>query len=199
MKFRTSAARYILTLIQIAIVTGGNGGIGYETVRHLLRKNAKVYLAARSEVRAKEAIEKLKQENFPGTVEFLQLDLANLKSIKAFATAFLAKETRLDMLFNSAGVMNPTCGAKTEDGYELHVGTNSLGHHYLTKLLLPALQANVKETGRKARVCFTSSIAHRGASTKGFDPADYVGLSLPPTYLPEASRAYGTSKVRTGI
>ena len=102
------------------------------------------------------------------------------------------------MLFNNAGVMNPTVGAETQDGYELHVGTNSLGHHYLTELLLPALQASARATpDRLPRVCFTSSLVHRQASSNGFDPADYTGLKDLPFYMPPATRAYGTSKVRT--
>lgn len=184
--------------IQIAIVTGGNSGIGFETVKHLLGKNAKVYLCTRNSDRAKSAIDELKKMNLPGTVEFLPLDLASLKAIKSFADNYLSKEKTLDMLFNNAGVMNPTVGAETHDGYELHVGTNSLGHHYLTELLLPALQASARATpDRLPRVCFTSSLVHRQTSSNGFDPADYTGLKDLPFYMPPATRAYGTSKVRT--
>jgi len=188
----------LIEFIQIAIVTGGNSGIGFETVKQLLNKNAKVYLCARNSVRANAAITKLKGMNLPGTVEYLPLDLASLEAIKSFADNYLSKEKTLDMLFNNAGVMNPTLGAETKDGYELHVGTNSLGHHYLTKLLLPALQASAQATpDRLPRVCFTSSLVHRQTSSKGFDPADYTGLKDLPFYMPSATRAYGTSKVRT--
>ena len=175
-------------------MTGGNSGIGYETVLNLLRKNAKVYLVARSEERAKEAIDKLKAEKLPGEVVFMKMDQASLKDIKRFAEEYMKKESRIDMLFNSAGVMAPKVGEKTADGYELHVGTNSLGSHYLTTLLLPALRATKEQTGHPARVCFTSSIAHRFTSSKGFDPEDYTGLHSPPRFIPGENRAYGTSK-----
>ncbi|WFD18444.1 hypothetical protein MCAP1_000647 [Malassezia caprae] len=149
----------LIEFIQIAIVTGGNSGIGFETVKQLLNKNAKVYLCARNPERANAAIAKLRDMNLPGTVEYLPLDLASLDAIKSFADNYLSKEKTLDMLFNNAGVMNPTVGPETKDGYELHVGTNSLGHHYLTKLLLPALQASAQATpDRPPRVCFTSSL-----------------------------------------
>lgn len=179
------------------MVTGGNTGIGFETVKNLLKKNAKVYLCARNPERANAAIAKLKELHLPGTVEFLPLDLASLSNIHSFAKTYLEKEKRLDMLFNNAGVMNPTLGPETKDGYELHVGTNSLGPHYLTQLLLPALEASAQATpDRPPRVCFTSSLAHRQASSKGFDPADYMGLQGLPFYIPPATRVYGTSKVR---
>lgn len=183
-------------LIQVAIVTGGNTGIGYLTVYWLLKKNAKVYLAARSEGRAREAIQKLEAENLPGSVEWLKLDLADLNSVKAFATAFQGKEKRLDLLFNNGGVMYPRLMPDTVDGYEMHLGTNGLGHHYLTKLLLPTLLATQKVSpSNPPRVCFTSSLAHRFASAEGFKPEDPTGLGSRPFYLSPASRAYGTSKL----
>ncbi|WFD29800.1 hypothetical protein MSPP1_000813 [Malassezia sp. CBS 17886] len=196
---------------QVAIVTGGNAGVGYYTVLALLRKNAKVYLAARSEERAREAIAKLeKEDGVKGSVEWLPLDLASLKSIKQAADMFLQKKTQLDMLFNSAGVLLPkVCvqgpatdarklGEKTTDGYEIHMGVNALGHYYFTKLLIPALLASAKATpARPPRVCFTSSIAHRWFTTsKGFDPEDYAQVNAwRPVGMPAAARAYGTSKL----
>ena len=139
-------------------------------------------------------MDELQRNQLPGKIEFLRLDLASLHSIKEFSEQFLAKEQRLDMLFNSAGVMNPYVGPETKDGYELHLGTNSLGHHYLTQLLVPALQVSAKASpDRPPRVCFTSSIAHRGTSPKGFDPTDPTGLHTH-CYMPSHNRAYGTSK-----
>ena len=68
--------------MQVAIVTGGNAGIGFETTRWLLRKNAKVYLACRSEQRANAAIAQFQEERLPGEVMYINLDLASLASIK---------------------------------------------------------------------------------------------------------------------
>ncbi|WFD42232.1 hypothetical protein MPSI1_000873 [Malassezia psittaci] len=181
---------------RVAIVTGGNAGVGFETVRCLLQKSAKVYLAARSEQRAKDAIKKLEAENLPGEVIFAQLDLADLKNIRAFANNFMQKEKRLDMLFNNAGVMLPEAGPKTADGYELQLGTNALGHHYLTRLLIPALAAAEKSTPeRPPRVCFTSSMAQRFGSPSGFNPEDPTGEKDKPYFMPLVNRQYGTSKL----
>lgn len=193
-----SPAAYVAQLTQVAIVTGGNAGIGYETVRWLLKKNAKVYLASRSEQRAREAIAKLEAEHLPGTVVFLQLDLAELKKVKSFADSFLAKEQHLDLLFNNGGVMLPEIGPQTADGYELQLGTNALAHHYLTQLLLPALEAaSQAHPSRPPRVCFTSSLAHRFASPKyGFSPEDPTGVHTDrPFNIRAVSRAYGVSKL----
>ena len=90
---------------EVIIVTGGNSGIGYETVLELIRHNAKVYLAARSKGRAETAIaELLKQPNVNGTVEFVQLDLGDLRSIETFAKDMSARVKQVDLLFNNAGV-----------------------------------------------------------------------------------------------
>ena len=83
------------------LVTGGNTGIGYETVKQLLLKNAKVYLAARSASKAEAAIESLRSVTGRTDIHFLQLDLADLHSVKHCAAEFAAKEQRLDLLFNS--------------------------------------------------------------------------------------------------
>lgn len=86
-------------------MTGGNTGIGFHTVRELLLKNAKVYLAARSPSKAKEAIEKLEKETGKESI-LLQLDLGDLNSIKKAAREFLSKENKLDILFNNACVFS---------------------------------------------------------------------------------------------
>lgn len=166
-------------------------------MRWLLRKNAKVYMAARSQQRAEEAISKLKGENLPGRVEFIQLDLADLNNIKGFPARFQANEDHIDMLFNNGGVMLPQSGPKTADGYELQLGTNALGHHYLTMLLIPMLEAAQKATPDcPPRVCFTSSLAHRFASPHGFNPEDPTGVNTNrPFYVPQVNREYGTSKL----
>ncbi|KAF9652075.1 NAD(P)-binding protein [Thelephora ganbajun] len=140
---------------KVTIVTGGNAGIGKETVKALLAKNAKVYLAARSEDRAKAAIEDLKQTTGKEAV-WLKLDLSSLKSIKAAAEEFLGKEPELHILFNNAGVIWLPIDQATVDGYDVTWGTNTLGPFYFTKLLLPALfEASTPEN--RSRVVNTGS------------------------------------------
>ncbi|KAH7101214.1 hypothetical protein BKA62DRAFT_638978 [Auriculariales sp. MPI-PUGE-AT-0066] len=140
---------------KITIVTGGNSGIGKETARALLLKNAKVYIAARSEERALAAIADLRVSvGGHGTVEFLHLDLGDLHSVKRAAEEFLSKEKRLDILFNNAGVMCNPVEQITIQKYDMQWGTNVLGPFYFTKLLLPALFES-----DDARVVNTSSSA----------------------------------------
>jgi NAD(P)-dependent dehydrogenase (short-subunit alcohol dehydrogenase family) len=141
------------------IVTGGNTGLGKETVKHLLTHNAKVYIAARSQDKAEAAINELYEETGKRAI-FLKLDLANLKSVKASAEAFLSKESELHILFNNGGVMTPPIDMLTDDGYDLQFGTNVLGHFYFTKLLLPALvRGATASSDGKARVVNVSSSA----------------------------------------
>jgi len=145
---------------QVIIVTGGNAGVGRETCKALLRKNAKVYLGARSKTKADEAIEWLKNETGGKAPVFLELDLASLASIKKAVKEFQTKETELHVLFNNAGVMIPPVEQTTADGYDLQFGTNVLGHFYFTKLLLPTLisTANSSPSAKgNTRVVNTSS------------------------------------------
>ncbi|KAG9086068.1 hypothetical protein FS749_003926 [Ceratobasidium sp. UAMH 11750] len=86
---------------QIMIVTGGNSGIGYETCKALLAKNAKVYMAARCPKKANAAIAQLKEATNGKSPIFLQLDLADLQSVRAAATQFTRQETELHCLFNN--------------------------------------------------------------------------------------------------
>jgi len=141
----------------VAIITGGNSGIGKATCKALLPKNAKVYLAARNEQKAFAAIEELERETGK-KAHYLPPDLASMKSVKASAETFLRDEKALHLLFNNAGIMVPASDEPTEDGYDLSFGTNALGYFYFTKLLLPAL-SNTPE-GRKARVINTTSFVH---------------------------------------
>ncbi|OJA21275.1 hypothetical protein AZE42_10593 [Rhizopogon vesiculosus] len=143
---------------KVVLVTGANAGIGKETARVLLTKNAKVYLACRDKTKGEAAISELKDSTGKEAI-LLQLNLANLQSIKAAAEEFLSKEQVLHVLFNNAGVMTPPVEMLTDDGYDLQFGTNVLGHFYLTKLLMPALLAAAATDG-SARVVNTASNGH---------------------------------------
>ncbi|KAK7682520.1 hypothetical protein QCA50_014320 [Cerrena zonata] len=144
---------------RVAIVTGGNVGVGKETVKALLEHNARVYLGSRSKSKAEAAIKELKEATGKEAI-FLELDLASLASVRKAAEEFLSKEKELHQLYLNAGVMAPPVDQLTSDGYDLQFGTNVIGHFLLTKLLLPALLAG-KETSpdKHARVISTSSFA----------------------------------------
>ncbi|THH15916.1 hypothetical protein EW146_g4640 [Bondarzewia mesenterica] len=156
---------------KVIMVTGGNTGIGKETIKGLLQHNATVYLAARSPSKAKEAIEELKASTGK-EARFLQLDLSDLKSIKQSAREFTENEKELHVLINNAGVMMPPIEQVTKDGYDLQFGTNVLGKEllstmisdllslegpfYFTKLLFPVLLSTAKTSGN-ARVVTVAS------------------------------------------
>ncbi|TFK40855.1 NAD(P)-binding protein [Crucibulum laeve] len=145
---------------KIIIVTGSNTGVGKETAKALLLHNAKVYIACRSQIKAEEAILDLEQHTGKKAL-FLNLDLGDLKSIKTAAEEFLSRETELHVLFNNAGVFIPPVELITTQGYDLQFGTNTLGHFYFTKLLIPVLLSTAKSNPRGAvRVVNTASIGH---------------------------------------
>ena len=106
---------------KIYVVTGGNAGIGYELVKILFLKGAKVYMASRSRAKAEAAIQTIStecKEETKGEILFLELDLGDLESVKKAARMFGEKETRLDVLWNNAGVAAMPVGTKTKQGYE---------------------------------------------------------------------------------
>lgn len=141
---------------RVAIVTGANAGIGFAAASALARKGAVVVLACRSRERGEAAVARINESEPSGSVELSLLDLASLDSVRAFADRFTASHDRLDLLINNAGVMVPP-ESRTEDGFELQIGVNFLGHFALTGLLLPVL-----EKTDDARVVTLSSLAHRG-------------------------------------
>lgn len=148
---------------KVFIVTGGNSGIGKETVKQLLLKGGKVYMASRSRARAEEAISELARETGGRCAIFLELDLADLASVRRAAEEYAAKESLLHVLFNSGGVMSCPIDMISKDGYDLQFGTNVIGHFYFTKLLLPILQhtSASSPTGEKARIVTTSGSIYK--------------------------------------
>jgi NAD(P)-dependent dehydrogenase (short-subunit alcohol dehydrogenase family) len=137
------------------IVTGGNSGIGLEAARELARKGAHVVLACRDLGKARAAIEGIRKEHSGASLDAMELDLANLASVRAFAKAFLAGGRELHVLCNNAGVMALPY-RRTSDGFEMQFGTNHLGHFALTGLVLERL---LETPG--GRVVTVSSGAHR--------------------------------------
>lgn len=145
---------------QVYIVTGSNSGVGKEVARILYSKHAKVYVAARSESKAQQAIASIQKAHpsSTGSLVYLHLDLADLSTIKASATDFLSKESQLHVLFNNAGIMQPPQGSKTPQGYELQIGTNNLGPFLFTKFLTPLLIATAKAAPKSTvRVVWAAS------------------------------------------
>jgi len=137
-----------------AIITGANTGIGKETALDLARRGARVFLACRSEERTNPVVEEIRAATGNEQVFFKKLDLARITSIRAFAEDFTDEEERLDILINNAGVVSPKAET-TDDGFEIHMGVNHLGHFLLTNLLLDHLE----QSGPGSRVVTVSALA----------------------------------------
>ena len=167
---------------KVAIVTGSSSGIGYEAARVLANKGATVVIAVRNLDKGTKAADKIRSQNAKANVQVMQLDLADLASIEAFAEAYKKSHSRLDLLINNAGVMTPPY-SKTKDGFELQIGTNHLGNFALTLQLLDLLN-----TTEGARIVNVSSSAHR------FGNIDFDDLTWERRGY-NRWRAYGDSKV----
>ena len=141
---------------KLAVVTGANSGIGYQTALELARKGSSVILACRNPAKAEAALNRLKAEIPGAKAELAALDLSDMKSVRAFGAAFSGRGVPLDLLINNAGVMAPLTRKVSPDGFELQMATNHLGHFLLTSLLLPALKR-----APSPRVVTVASIAHR--------------------------------------
>src|SRR6267154_1429963 len=140
---------------RLAVVTGANTGLGFETAQVLAARGASVVLAVRDTEKGKRAAARIAHAAPGANVTVQPLDLASLDSIRAAAGELRARHPRIDLLINNAGVMFPPRQA-TRDGFELQLGTNHLGHFALTGLLLEQM---LPVPG--SRVVKVSSTAHR--------------------------------------
>lgn len=123
---------------KVTVVTGGNSGLGYESVAALAAAGATVVMASRNADRAAAAIEEIHRSAPQAEIEAMILDLSSLESIRAFSSALASRFERIDILMNNAGVM-ALPRTETADGFEMQLGVNHLGHFALTGLLFPNL------------------------------------------------------------
>jgi NAD(P)-dependent dehydrogenase (short-subunit alcohol dehydrogenase family) len=140
----------------IALITGGNRGIGYATALSLAKRNIPIVFTSRDAARGQASADKIRNLIPGAQVEVLSLDLASMTSIRAFAAAILARGMPVRALINNAGAMGLGKQIEfTQDGFEMEFGTNHLGHFLLTHLLMPALLAMPS-----SRVISVASIRH---------------------------------------
>ena len=167
---------------KIVIVTGANTGVGLCTVIDLARRGATVIMACRNMSKGEKALEQAKKESGSKDLVLMKLDLSSLKSVKDFAKEVLSKYSKLHILINNAGIM--MCPySKTEDGFEMQIGTNHFGHFVLTNLLLKALKE-----GTPSRVVTVSSIGHQ------FGKMDFEDINFEKRPYSKIA-AYGQSKL----
>jgi NAD(P)-dependent dehydrogenase (short-subunit alcohol dehydrogenase family) len=139
---------------RLAVITGANTGLGYENTRYFAEAGMKVVMACRSESRARNAMASIEQEVEGADLEFMQVDLSDLSSVREFAKTFRKKHDTLDLLVNNAGIMWAPY-EKSVDGFEGQMAANYFGHFLLTSLLLDLIPDEPD-----ARVVNLSSIAH---------------------------------------
>jgi len=168
---------------KIIVVTGGNSGLGYESVKAFAMKGAEVVLASRSTEKGEEARTEILMAVPGGKIKVMQLDLGDLDSVRSFATTFRKNYKNLDVLMNNAGIMM-TPYFTTKDGFEGQLGTNHLGHFALTGLLIDVI---LKTQG--ARIVNVSSGAHKSGEM------DFNNLQYENGKGYKPMKAYGRSKL----
>lgn len=165
---------------KIAIVTGANSGLGYETTIALATVGITVIMACRHLQKGESAKKSILQQLPHAQLEVMHIDTSDLRAVKSFAANYLIQYGRLDILVNNAGVMMPPYEL-TDDGFESQLGTNYLGHFVLTGLLMPLI---VNTPG--ARVVTLSSLAHK------WSPIRFGDVNFTQGY--NRRKAYGQSK-----
>ncbi|WP_435873850.1 oxidoreductase [Nocardia fluminea] len=176
---------------RIAVVTGANTGLGFETARAVAARGATVVLACRDSGKAADAAQRITTRVSGARVDTVVLDLASLASVRAAAQRVRGRYDRVDLLINNAGVTG--LSGTTEDGFEIQFGINHLGHFALTGLLLDRLVA-----ADAGRVVTVSSIGHRFGRIDLDDPARSAGNAYAASKLANLLFTYELDRRLTG-
>lgn len=181
---------------KVFLITGANQGLGFELAKLLYPTGATIYLAGRSEDRTLQAISRIQMSQpnteTPATLKFLLVDMADLLSVKRAVTEFAAQETKLDILWNNAGIGGAPLGTTTAQRLEGHIGTNCVAPLLFTQLLLPLLRnaANSAPKG-SVRIIWTGSLMVDTFSPPG--GVDFTAIESGKTT--DSSVDYAASKV----
>jgi NAD(P)-dependent dehydrogenase (short-subunit alcohol dehydrogenase family) len=171
---------------RVYVLTGANAGIGFEAARDLATRKATIIMACRSETRANEAIQEIRKSTQNGKLIFMELDVASFESVRKFAAEIKTKFPNFDCLVNNAGVGIPMKQRPvTKEGFEIHCGTNHLGHFLLTELLADNIRQN------KARIVVVTSQLHQQA----FIDFERLGQYIEPKFGDPINKLYNNSKL----
>ncbi len=168
-----------------ALVTGASDGVGLEIAARLARAGAEVVMPVRNPVKGRDAAARVRERVAGAVLDVRAMDLASLASVAAFADALLADGRPVHILINNAGVMTPPTRQESEDGFELQLATNLLGHFALTTRLLPVLQTGGARVVTQVSVAADQNAVHWDDVNweRGYD----------------AMRAYSSSKIALGL
>ncbi len=142
---------------KVAVITGANSGVGFETAVGMAALGYVVVMACRSQDRAEAARQRISLCVPEARLDIILLDLNSLSSVRDFAVTFRKKYKHLDILINNAAILRYN-GERTEDGFEAQFGVNYLGHFYLTALLIDIIPDSIE-----SRIVSVSSVAHKSA------------------------------------
>lgn len=189
---------------RVAIITGSNSGIGFETARLLCEGGNDVILACRNEEKGKAAVEKILSKNPNALATFMQLDLADKASIHKFVEDFHATEKKLHILINNAGhFLNPKDSKRqfTKDNFELTMGTNHLGPFLLTHLLLPDLKKTGAEENGDARIVVVTCVHNKALARRQqvMETLDVENFFLEKENTYNSHQAYKNSKLANAM
>ncbi|KAI0074940.1 NAD-P-binding protein [Panus rudis PR-1116 ss-1] len=183
---------------KVAIVTGGNTGIGYWTTAHLSKRGAKVYMASRNESKAKDAISRIEAWNTAsdrGPAIYHHLDLSDPREAKQSAEAFLAQETRLDILINNAGMLAGPY-EETKEGIVNTMVVNHISPFVFTNTLSPLLEKTAKEPNSDVRIIIVSSLIHSVIRDAKFDSIASFNTTYENAWFPSPDmKRYALSKL----
>jgi len=165
---------------KVAVVTGANSGIGFETTLGLAEKGVEVILACRNLKKAEKAKASILKQLPNAQLKVIEIDTSRLESVKSFADEVERIYERVDVLINNAGIMMPPY-SQTEDGFEKQFATNYLGHFALTGRLFPLLRK-----ASQARIVSLSSLSYKWSEIQ------FQDLNFKNKY--DKKKAYGQSK-----
>lgn len=165
---------------KVALITGSNTGIGFETAKALLKQNATVIFVNRNEEKTERAIGKIKSELDINNdkIILIKCDLSDLEAIKPAVEQIESTVDRIHISILNAGVMQPPVGSMSKQNYELQVATNNLGHQLLQKLIHP-LVLRAKTPDFNPRVLWLGSIAHLSSLKPQSTSIDYAKFTSP--------------------
>ncbi|KAK5124958.1 hypothetical protein LTR85_001148 [Meristemomyces frigidus] len=177
---------------KVVVVTGGNAGLGAETVRKLAAADPKcIYVCARTPSKAEALITEIQREHPSANIKPIKLDLSSFESVKSGAAEILRSTDRTDLLFLNAGVSG-TAPALTEEGYEWQFGVNHLAHALFAQLLMPLLLKTASKPEGDVRIATVASTAAKLFAPKTGFLADDVKTDMS-SY--GAMTRYGQSKL----